>query len=136
MELDNKQKILIAIYTEYQKDIPKMDSIISILRQQIDIKVIKVALGKLEDEGYIFGFWDKPKSPGSSDRFIHRTFRFLKITREGIAYVEQKLSISATLSNKEKVESVVKNTAGWGWEQIKDIGIKVSSEIVKASIGL
>lgn len=132
LQLDTKQKILIAIYTEYQKDIPQMDNIIGGLKQDIDIRVIRIALGKLENEGYIVGYWDKPKSPSSSDRFVHKTFRFLNITRDGIEYVEQKLSIKNTLSNKEKVESVIKNTGEWGLEQLKDLGAKVLSEIIKS----
>lgn len=134
MELDIKQKVLVAIYTEYQKDIPHMDNAMKEMKSYIESKPLKIALEKLENERYITGYFDKPKSPGSSDMFVHKTFRFLKITRDGISHVEEKLNIDKTLSNKEKVEKIIKSTSEWGFEQLKDMATKVLAEVIKSQV--
>lgn len=54
MQLDSKQKVLMAIYAEYQKDIPDMD-LVSFESLDMDSKVFYIALDKLENEGLITG---------------------------------------------------------------------------------
>ena len=54
MELDAKQKVLMAIYAEYQKDIPVMQNI-TFANLDMDSRVFKIAVDKLENEGLING---------------------------------------------------------------------------------
>ena len=52
MDLDSKQKVLLAIYTEYQKDIPKMELITNV-NLDMDSQVFRIAVDKLQSEGFI-----------------------------------------------------------------------------------
>ncbi|AIF51237.1 YjcQ family protein [Pelosinus sp. UFO1] len=133
MELDTKQKVLIAIYTEYQKDIPDMASITS-SNLGIDHDIFKIALDKLDNEGLVNGlnilkggYRSIPKQV-----IIHHA----KMSSYGINYVETKLNIQPSLSNKEKVKVVIDRSTEWGWEQLKDIGSKVLSEVIKSHAGI
>lgn len=54
MELDSKQQVLLAVYTEYQKDIPDMASITP-ESLGLDRIVFDTAFLKLENEGWING---------------------------------------------------------------------------------
>jgi len=58
------------------------------------------------------------------------------MSAKGLEYVEQKLSIDQTLSNKEKVDKVMESAGNWGWEQIKDIGTKVLAEMAIKAVGI
>ena len=55
MGLDIKQKVLIAIYTEYQKDLPNIDGNVNADILGIDNNIFNVAIEKLENEGLITG---------------------------------------------------------------------------------
>lgn len=123
MELDSKQKLLLAIYTEYQKDLPEMTSITP-ENVGIDGKVFYVALEKLENENLINGV-----------RFyMPMSWNLLttKMTNYGLEYVEEKLGIQPTLSGSEKVKEVMKKCAEFGYNQLKDFAVKVAAELIKS----
>lgn len=131
MKLDAKQRVLIAIYTEYQKDIPNMQETITGENLELDEEVFVMALRKLENEGLIQNiefFW----AEGEVQYF---GFGDMLISSYGIDYVEQKLGIDKTLSGLDKVKYIVTKSGEWGIEQIKDFGAKVISEIIKSNIG-
>ena len=52
MELDSKEQVLVAIYTEYQKDMPEMDSI-TYISLGIPKKDFSGILLKLRSEGFV-----------------------------------------------------------------------------------
>ena len=84
MDLDSKQKVLLAIYTEYQKDIPKMELITNV-NLDMDSQVFRIAVDKLQSEGFIIGA--KIHFPAGNpypDKLIPH---FIKMTREGIEFV-------------------------------------------------
>ncbi|MCP1355454.1 YjcQ family protein [Aneurinibacillus migulanus] len=131
MELDTKQKVLIALFTEYQKDLPNMRSIkAETLGLQRD--VFNVAISKLVTEGYITDALEI-RLPGET----YPAYRLddCKLTRDGIDYVQNKLEIEPTLSGVEKIKGVVEKLGQWGLEQVKEVVVKIASETIKGSIG-
>ena len=54
-----------------------------------------------------------------------------KMTPYGIDYVENKIGIDSTLSGFDKVKKVGEKCATWGWNEFKDITVKVLSEMGK-----
>ena len=130
MKLDTKQKVLVAIYTEYQKDIPDMRTNIKSKELGIDGEVFAIALDKLLNEGFITGVqFSKSKNK------IMATFTDgIMMTRDGIDYVETKLGIEKTLSGMEKVQEMAKKSANWGWNEFKDITVKVLAEMAKHGV--
>lgn len=134
LELDAKQKVLIAFYTEYQKDVPNIRVAITNKSLGLDFDVFKIALTKLCNEGLINGVnivW-----AGDNNVPFATIMHEAMMTSYGIQYVEEKLNIDLSLSGEEKVKSVLKSSAEWGWDQLKDIGSKVLAEIVKAQAGI
>ena len=67
MKLDIKQQVLLAIYIEYQKDLPNM-SCVNNTELNMDIDVFNVALDKLQNEGYIKGI---EKYPADNNKFYY-----------------------------------------------------------------
>lgn len=131
MGLDTKQKVLIAIYTEYQKDLPNIDGNVKANTLGIDNKVFNVAIEKLENEGLITG--SNLSKGGSSTVWntLMVNLNHTKMTPDGISYIEEKLGIEKTLSGAEKVKHVSLRAAEWGWDQFKDVASKTLSEIIK-----
>lgn len=127
MELDNKQKVLLAIYTEYQKDLPDMSSNIRHDVLGIEKPVFEIALDKLENEGLINGV----NFSRAGNKIYVAFTNNVKMTPYGIHYIEHKLEIEPTNTGNEKVKNIVKNVASWGWEQFKDIAAKTLAEIAK-----
>lgn len=134
MELDAKLKVLLAIYTEYQKDLPDMGSSIKADKLKMDRKIYMVAIDKLQNEGLIHGA--QVKTGGNSHLPVMVFTDNVKMTRYGIDFVEQKLEIDKSLSGKEKVMAISESAAKWGWGQIKDIAVKVLSEITSKTMGI
>lgn len=129
MALDTKQKVLIAIYTEYQKDLPNMEEAITASNLGLKHDILKVALKKLTNENLISGVVFS--NGGESVVPLLAAVDYCQMTGRGIDYVENKLDIQPSLSGTEKVTKVIEKTAEWGWEQIKDIGAKVLAEMTK-----
>lgn len=84
MKLDVKQKVLLAIYMEYQKDIPIMESVITAKELGLTQEVFTMALRKLENEGLIQDIdfiW-------ADNEVYDIIFGDMLITNDGIDYVE------------------------------------------------
>lgn len=134
LELDAKQKVLLAIYTEYQKDIPNMEENLKAQKLGLEYNIFKIAVDKLQNEDLINGA--VINRGGNSHIPAVVSMGNVKMTRIGIDYVEHKLEIERTLSGAEKVKTISENAAKWGWEQFKDITAKVLAEIAsKAATG-
>lgn len=136
MELDVKQKVLLAIYTEYQKDIPIIQNITHNMLG-IGLDEFRIAIIKLENEGLIRDTII-PKGKVNFEGNKWGTFSPIldntKMTSYGIEYVENKLGIDKTLSGLEKVEYLAKKSVNLGWNEFKDIIIQVLSEMGKHGI--
>lgn len=129
MGLDNKQKVLLAIYTEYQKDKPDMRNNINVEAIGVDFEVFAIAIDKLVNEGLINGADIVRGGRGNNPLDVYTDN--IKMTRYGIEYVEQKLEIERTLAGVEKVKKVADKGMQWGWEQAKDFAAKVLAEMMK-----
>lgn len=134
MELDTKQKVLLAIYLEYQKDLPEMKENIRAQALQIDAEVFRVAIEKLQNEGLVK---DANISYGGNGPYpLFVITDYIKMTTKGINYVESKLNIEPTLTGLEKAKEVAKNIGLWGLDQFKDFSARVIGEIAGKAIGM
>lgn len=133
-ELDTKQKVLVAIYTEYQRDIPKMEENITESNLGLTTEQFFIALNKLDNEGYInnIGF----VRGGRGNKILSVITINMMMTREGIKYVEEKLGITPNMSAGEKVKEVTRKVSDWGYNELKDFAIKVTAEVVKGVTGI
>ncbi|MEQ8192816.1 MAG: YjcQ family protein [Candidatus Eremiobacterota bacterium] len=128
MKLNTKQQVLVAIYMEYQKDIPDM-SLINAEKLGIGQIEFNTAIDKLQNEGYINGviFIRGGDTPIPLDVLLAET----KITRDGLHYIEKKLTIEANLSGEEKVRNILEKVGSWGFTQLKEIASKTLAEVIK-----
>lgn len=128
MELDTKQKVLLAIYTEYQKDIPNMRGNITAEKLGIQKEAFTIALEKLNNEKLVNNIqFSKDGHVGIVIPWVDD----MTISSYGINYIETKLHIRNNFSGKEKVVKITKEVATWGWEQFKDIAAKTLSEMLR-----
>ena len=130
MEFDSKQKVLIAIYMEYQKDIPNMDSV-SAASVGLEPQVFAVAVDKLDNEGLIKGVNITSGCRDNPIIFMNNA----KMTSYGLNYVETKLGIQPEKTGLEKIKEISQNAVSWGWNEAKDFAAKVLSEIIQAQAG-
>lgn len=142
MELDIKQQVLVAIYTEYQKDIPMIHKEVTPDSLGIKKEKFNIAIAKLENEGLINGtcMQGKVKVPGTrcDDENKWNIYSVIlnstKMTPYGIDYVEKVLDIDNTDNAKNKVTRVVEKCGNWGMEQLKDLASKVLSQVINHQI--
>lgn len=103
MELDSKQKVLLALYSIYQKDLPDFDRItpeaLGLSRDNFNIAVKKLQDEELiEDVHLIWG--EKNTIP------IGTVLDLVKITRYGISYIEEIFTIKSNLNGKKKLDII------------------------------
>ncbi len=97
-EIDTKQKVLLAIYAEYQRDLPDMENALRAEILGLSREVFYSALLKLINEGFITGF-----EPFYAENVIFDALvQNIMMTRYGIEYVEKKFEIEPTLSGVAK----------------------------------
>jgi len=126
MELDAKHSILYAIYTEYQKDIPNM-SVITPDTLCLDKQVFNIAILKLENEGYIK---DVVVSKELGQVYPREVLLFrTMMTKTGIDYVEQVLTMSPVFTGQERVQLLIKKFREYGWDTLSTLAAKVLVEI-------
>ncbi|MBP2635036.1 MAG: hypothetical protein H6Q72_943 [Firmicutes bacterium] len=134
MKLDAKHQVLMAVYTEYQKDNPDMPKALLKPKENLGIEsdAFITALKKLYSEGYI----TNPGISGSgSDTCVSVAIMGkMMVTREGLEYVESMLNIDKTLSEKEKVNIIHKTFTEQGLDILTDFAAKVTAEIIKSKI--
>lgn len=118
MNLDSKQQVLLALYIEYQKDLPKMDSV-KCSSLNMDIDVFNTALGKLSKEGYISGLY---AYPADNNKFYEVYTKNVGLTKDGIEYVESKFGIEKEISNEDKLKYIIKKCGVLGLQALKLFG--------------
>ncbi|WP_248928299.1 hypothetical protein [Paenibacillus hamazuiensis] len=101
MEVDLKQKVLLAFYMEYQKD---LSNLLKINHEYIGVSrdLFITALGKLENEELMIFELRYPMNDS-------QILSYVSITRRGIEYIEKKFEIDSTLSGSEKI-MIIENT--------------------------
>lgn len=128
-ELDTKQKVLLAFYTEYQKDLPDMASI-QYQNLYIEKEVFIVALKKLVNENLVTNV----KFFYGDNRVFDYYLNDLMVTSIGLEYVENKLQLEPTMSGSEKATKILKQLGEWGLTQFKDVISKTAAELIKTSV--
>lgn len=119
MKPDTKLQVLLAIYIEYQKDLPKMENITN-TALNMDIDVFHVALQKLENEGLIHGL---SVLAADNNAFYHIETKNMKLTRDGIAYIEQTFGIRKELTAVNKLKYVIRKCGIYGLQALKLFGV-------------
>jgi len=125
---DLKQRVLLTIYVEYQKDIPNMQ-LVTPSALGIDKTSFEIAIDKLQNELLI-----KNANIVRGGRNPHPRLVFLKnvmMTPEGIQYAENLLMIEPIDSAESKLKTIIKKSTEWGFEQLKDFAAKVMAELLK-----
>lgn len=125
MKLDAKQQVLLALYIEYQKDLPKMDGV-KCSSLNMDIDVFNTALGKLLKEGYINGLY---AYPADNNEFYEVYTKNVGLTKDGIDYVESKFGIEKEISNADKLKYIIKKCGVLGLQALKLFGASALEHI-------
>ena len=132
MELDTKQKVLLAIYTEYQKDYPDMTNI-TFENLGLDQDVFNFALAKLSNEELINDVIFS-KTMGTGNRPPMALLNNAKMSRLGIEYVETMLNINKTAGGIEKANVVRDAFEKQGFSILTDFAAKVIAEMLKTKL--
>lgn len=134
MELSAKDKILLAMYTEYQKDIPDMDSVVTMKNLCLNKEEFYIGIEKLLNEHLING---GGYSRGNKNRIITAFLNDAMPSVYGLRYVEEKLLLDTNNNAEEEdprtgnIKKVIRNAITFGWGEIKDIAAKTLAEISK-----
>jgi hypothetical protein len=133
MGLNTKQQVLVAIYTEYQKEIPNMNAI-TCEKLGISIDEFYIALKKLDNEGLVNNIKILPKGNSNVPAFV--VINNAMMSAYGIDYVEKKLEMEKTLSPKEKVEKVIGKSEEFGLKHLKDFAVNIFSDCILKAFGI
>ena len=115
MEPDKKTQALLALYIEYQRDLPRMSNV-SAAALGMDADVFNISLVKLETEGYITGL----KTLAADDkRFYSVDISGVMLTRDGIERAERVFELEREQSSKEKLKRAAVRCGSMGLQALK-----------------
>lgn len=118
MTIDTKHQVLYALYSEYQKDIPDMESINAAVLD-MEVPVFNAALLKLQNEGYIQGFDWRPPETMDARKIISSYRKNIYLTRKGVEYVEKLASIAESMPARKKIAELAKQVGLFGMDSLK-----------------
>ena len=118
MTIDTKHQVLYALYSEYQKDIPDMESINAAVLD-MEVPVFNAALLKLQNEGYIQGFDWRPPETMDARKIISSYRKNISLTRKGVEYVEKLASIAESMPARKKIAELAKQVGLFGMDILK-----------------
>lgn len=118
MTIDTKHQVLYALYSEYQKDVPDMETVHA---EVLDLKVVvfNAALLKLQNEGYIQGFDWQPPETMDARKIISSYRKNIYLTRKGVEYVEKLASIDESMPSRKKIAELAKQVGLFGMDILK-----------------
>lgn len=125
MKLDTKNQVLLALYIEYQKDLPKMQNV-TCTSLNMDIDVFNAALKKLSNEGYIEGL---NIFSADNDEFYFVGTENVYLTKEGVEYVENNMGIQKELTSTDKVKYIAKKCGVLGMQALKAAAVSALDHI-------
>ncbi|NMF00250.1 hypothetical protein [Aneurinibacillus aneurinilyticus] len=128
MILDTKRKVLIALYLEYQKDLPEMNKVTA-ASLELEPEVFKVAIDKLVHEGYLDNVLIS--RGGSGGKILSVRLEHAKLSRYAIHYIEDRLEIDPEATGEEKGKTVLKRFVDAGKESFENIVAKIVAELIK-----
>ena len=117
MTIDAKLTVLYALYGEWQKDLPQMNSVCASVLEMDGI-VFNVAIFKLQAEGYITGaeFLYADQIPQPVSVLLDR----VTLTQKGTDKVEADLKLTQR-TGKERAQSLADKAAQFGWQVLSQI---------------
>jgi hypothetical protein len=127
MDIDAKHKVLFALYAEYQKDIPDMPSL-TFGALDMDSRVFKIALLKLQNEGFIDGLETFPPNTRMEPKAV--ILDSAMPTRFGIEYVESKLELASASTGAEKLKQLKEKFGRFGWEVLQNVVSQIPANMV------
>lgn len=130
MKLDTKLLVLLAIYTEYQKDLPNMVSNITAKKLDMENEVFNTAICKLDNKNLINNALLFPRG----GRKVEVKLSNMLISSYGIDYIEKKLGIDPTEDRIDKLKKIVEKVGTWGFEQVKDFASKTIADLIANGI--
>lgn len=129
MKPDMKNAVLLAIYKEYNQNIPDFKLNIRPETLGVEKEIFFNIIDKLQNERFIDGAIIKRIEKGNQP--IKVLLNKMVLTRRGIEFVENTLGIENTLTNGEKIKRIGKKVLEWGWEQGKDITAKTLAYLIQ-----
>ena len=118
MTIDTKHQVLYALYSEYQKDIPDMESINAAVLD-MEVPVFNAALLKLHNEGYIQGIDWRPPETMDARKIISSYRKNIYLIRQGVEYVEKLASIAESMPARKKIAELAKQVGLFGMDLLK-----------------
>lgn len=126
MKPDTKQKVLLALYTEYQRDLPNFDDITA-ASLGMNPDIFNIAIKKLQDEeliGDVHLIWGEEKDSVPMGVVLS----VCRLTRLGIDYVEKNFGIENGLPVREKIIVLSAKFADWGLQELNVLVARVLAE--------
>ena len=133
LELSAKDKILLSIYLEYQKDLPDMERAITAQSLKLEHEEFNYGVMKLRNENLING----GRFPEAHGKIIMAFMNDVMPSNWGIKYVEERLLQDKNIDASENdpktgnIKKVIRNAVAFGWNEIKDIAAKTLAEMSK-----
>lgn len=125
MELSAEQQVLLALYIEYQKDLPNMENV-TFKNLEMDKDIFNEALNKLDKKGYMQDFIS---ARGSNNKILVPFLSGVSLSKPALTECEQLLE-SLKFSN-ESAESISMKIFKSVKEDIKDIIARYWAEMSK-----
>lgn len=117
-DVDIKTQVLLAVYAEYQEDIPNMDNV-SFDALGMDSTAFRAALIKLQNEGLISGLIIQPPNETRADRVRGLIKTHMLPTREGLEEAERFIRTGETSTARQRLRDVVEFAGKIGLELVK-----------------
>ncbi len=119
MTNDSKHLVLYALYSEYQKDVPEMETV-DHTSVGVDVLTFNAAMLKLQNEGYIQGFVWRPPDTMDARKILASSRKNVFLTGKGVAYVEQLADIEQSASARQKIKALSVKAGAFGMEILKE----------------
>ena len=117
MQLEKKDQVLLALYVEYQKDIPKMSNVTENV-VGLDRDAFKVSIAKLQSEGYIQQAVVQYGGDGNIP--LYANIDNVMLTVKGIEHIENLVGIDKNSSKDKIIKGLLEFTKEIGLECINN----------------
>ena len=131
--IDVKLQVLLAIYAEYQRDIPCMDNVTH-RTLEIDEQAFRAALIKLQNEGLICGLVIEPPRETRADRVRGVIRTHMLPTREGLNEAEKYIATGQADTAASRLNALARRAGLAGMGLLKDIAAGVLADVIGGKI--
>lgn len=127
--LDTKLQVLLAIYAEYQRDIPEMDRV-TYKALDMDSQAFRAALIKLQNEGLISGLVIEPPNETHANKVRGVIRTNMLPTRAGLDEAEKYITTGNTDTAKSRLQVLVTRAGLAGLDCVKEIAKDVLADVI------